>query len=126
MKQGVLIFAQNNQTDDYVKQAYLCAMSGMKNGNMHFTLVTDKEVEEKIAFVFDKVILLKHDQAKNSEWKIENRWKAYNLSPYDETIVVDSDVLFLEKINWSKFKDQELYFTQNPITYRQELGLDPL
>ena len=120
MKQGVLIFAQNNQTDDYVKQAYLCAMSGMKNGNMHFTLVTDKEVEEKIAFVFDKVILLKHDQAKNSEWKIENRWKAYNLSPYDETIVVDSDVLFLEKINWSKFKDQELYFTQNPITYRQE------
>ena len=28
--------------------------------------------------------------------------------------------MFLEKINWSKFKDQELYFTQNPITYRQE------
>ena len=80
MKQGVLIFAQNNQTDDYVKQAYLCAMSGMKNGNMHFTLVTDKEVEEKIAFVFDKVILLKHDQAKNSEWKIENRWKVHNHS----------------------------------------------
>ena len=34
MKQGVLIFAQNNSTDDYVKQAYLCAMSGMKNNNM--------------------------------------------------------------------------------------------
>ena len=69
MKQGVLIFAQNNPTDDYVKQAYLCAMSGMKNGNMHFTLVTDKEVEEKIAFVFDKVILLKHDLTKTANGK---------------------------------------------------------
>ena len=57
MKKGVLIFAQNNTTDDYVKQAYLCAMSGIKNGNKHFTLVTDKEVDKKIAFVFDKVII---------------------------------------------------------------------
>ena len=81
MKKGVLIFAQNNTTDDYVKQAYLCAISGIKNGNKHFTLVTDKEVDEKIAFVFDKVIYLKHDLTKNSEWKIENRWKAFNLSP---------------------------------------------
>ena len=81
MKQGILIFAQNNSTDDYVKQAYLCALSGMHSGNKHFTLVTDKEVDEKIAFVFDKVIVMKHDQAKNSEWKIENRWKAFNLSP---------------------------------------------
>ena len=30
----------------------------MHSGNKHFTLVTDKEVDEKIAFVFDKVILL--------------------------------------------------------------------
>ena len=120
MKQGILIFAQNNSTDDYVKQAYLCALSGMHSGNKHFTLVTDKEVDEKIAFVFDKVIYMKHDQAKNSEWKIENRWKAFNLSPYDETIVVDSDVLFLDKIDWKLFSDRELYFTQNPITYRQE------
>lgn len=120
MTKGILIFAQNNKTDDYVKQAYLCAMSGMHSGNKHFTLVTDKDVDEKIAFIFDKVIVLKHDQAKSSEWKIENRWKAFNLSPYDETIVVDSDVLFLDKINWALFSKEELYFTQNPITYRQE------
>ena len=94
MKQGVLIFAQNNKTDDYVKQAYLCALSGMQSGNKHFTLVTDNEVDEKTSFMFDKVIVLEHDDASTSDWKIENRWKAFNLSPYDETIVVDSDVLF--------------------------------
>ena len=120
MKQGVLIFAQNNKTDDYVKQAYLCALSGMQSGNKNFTLVTDSLIDEKTSFVFDKVIVLEHDDASASDWKIENRWKAFDLSPYDETIVVDSDVLFLDKIDWNKFKDQELYFTQNPITYRQE------
>ena len=45
-------------TDDYVKQAYPRALSGMHSGNKHFTLVTDKEVDEKIAFVFHKVIVL--------------------------------------------------------------------
>jgi hypothetical protein len=120
MKQGILIFAQNNATDNYVKQAYLCAMSGIHSGNKHFTLVTDNEVDEKTQLIFDKVIILEDDQAVDSEWKIENRWKAFELSPYQETIVVDSDVLFLEKVDWEKFDGQELYFTQNPITYRQE------
>ena len=67
--------------DDYVKQAYLCAMSGMHSGNKHFTLVTDKEVEGKIAFVFHKVILLAMILAKKQRMEIENRWKAFNLSP---------------------------------------------
>ena len=120
MKQGILIFAQNNTTDNYVKQAYLCAMSGIHSGNKHFTLVTDHEVDAKTQLIFDKVIVLENDQAVDSEWKIENRWKAFDLSPYNETIVVDSDVLFLDKIDWAQFKDQTLYFTQNPITYRQE------
>ena len=72
MTQGILIFAQNNKTDNYVKQAYLCALSGMHSGNKHFTLVTDNEVDEETAFIFDKVIVLENDQAKFSEWKIEN------------------------------------------------------
>jgi hypothetical protein len=121
MKQGILIFAQNNTTDNYVKQAYLCAMSGIHSGNKHFTLVTDHEVDAKTQLIFDKVIVLENDQAVDSEWKIENRWKAFDLSPYNETIVVDSDVLFLNKIDWAQFKDQTLYFTQNPITYYRKV-----
>ena len=41
MSKGFLIFAQNNEKDDYVKQAYLCALSGTYSGNKNFTLVTD-------------------------------------------------------------------------------------
>lgn len=124
MTQGVLIFAQNNSTDNYVKQAFLCALSGINSGNNNFTLVTDSPVDTKVEMAFNKVIILERDDAKKSEWKVENRWKAMSLSPYDETIVVDSDVLFLNKIDWSVFNGQDLYFTQNPTTYRQEPIID--
>ena len=118
MNQGFLIFAQNNSTDDYVKQAYLCALSGTYSGNSNFTLITDKPVPLEYKLVFDNVIIMDNDDAKDSEWKVENRYKAFDLSPYDETIVLDSDVLILDKINWSLFEDYRIYFTQNPVTYR--------
>jgi len=118
MSQGFLIFAQNNSTDDYAKQAYLCALSGTYSGNKNFTLVTDKQVPQEYYLVFDRVIVLEEDKAKDSEWKIENRYKAFDLSPYDETIVLDSDVIVLEKIDWNLFKEYEIYFTQNPVTYK--------
>jgi len=120
MSQGFLIFAQNNSTDDYVKQAYLCALSGTYSGNKSFTLVTDKEVPVEYKLVFDQVIVIDADDAQNSEWKVENRYKAFELSPYDETIVLDSDVLILDKIDWDLFEGLNLYFTQNPVTYRGE------
>lgn len=120
MSQGFLIFAQNNSTDDYVKQAYLCALSGTYSGNQNFTLVTDQQVPTEYKLVFDNIVILDTDDAQNSEWKIENRYKAFDLSPYDETIVLDSDVLILDKIDWSLFADFDLYFTQNPVTYRGE------
>lgn len=124
MTQGFLIFAQNSK-DDYVKQAYLLALSGIYSGNSNFTLVTDNRIPDEYIHVFDKVIYLEDDASKNSQWKIENRTKAYTLSPYDETIVLDSDVLLLDLIDWNKFKDIDLYFTSNPTTYRDELVDSP-
>tara|TARA_B110000503_G_scaffold77423_1_gene119291 strand:+ start:1779 stop:2588 length:810 start_codon:yes stop_codon:yes gene_type:complete len=119
MTQGFLIFAQNS-TADYVKQAYLLALSGLYSGNFNFTIVTDNKINDEYEHAFDKIIYLKDDAAKDSEWKIENRSKAYELSPYDETIVLDSDVLLLDLIDWNRFKDTDLYFTSNPTTYRGE------
>ncbi len=120
MSKGFLIFAQNNEKDDYVKQAYLCALSGTYSGNKNFTLVTDNPVPQEYYLVFDRVIVMADDKAKDSDWKIENRYKAFELSPYDETIVLDSDVLVLDKIDWYLFADYDIYFTQNPVTYRGE------
>lgn len=119
MSTGFLIFAQNNDIDDYVKQAYLCALSGHASGNKYFTLVTDVEPPKEYKSVFDNVIVLENDESKDADWKIENRWKAYDLTPYEHTVVLDSDTLILNKIDFTAF-DEDVYFTQNPITYRGE------
>ena len=31
--------------------------------------------------VFDNVIVLENDESKDADWKIENRWKAYDPFP---------------------------------------------
>ena len=49
---------------------------------------------------FDQIIPIPFgDAADDSEWKVENRWKIYHASPYDETIVMDTDMLVLQNID---------------------------
>jgi hypothetical protein len=58
----------------------------------------------------------------NTEWKIENKWQYFNLSPYDETIVLDSDMLFFHDISlwWEYLKDSDLEFTTHTVNYTGE------
>ena len=118
MTKGFLVFAQNSEDVDYIKQAYVFALSVHKYNDIPVSIITNDNINEKYRHVFDKVIKFTEDNAKDSYWKIENRHLVYELSPYDETIVTDTDVLVLENINWDLFKPFDLYFTTNPITYR--------
>ena len=129
MTKGYVILAQNNDIDDYVKMAYVTAMSikitqqEVKN----VTLITDvpDAVPQHYRKVFDQILpILWYDDALKSEWKIENRWKLYHLTPYDETIVLDADMLFLSDINnWWNYlgKNFDLMITDKVFTYRNEL-----
>ena len=48
--------------------------------------------------VFDNIIPIPWGNlAKNSDWKIENRWKLYHLSPYEHTIVMDAPYAYIRK-----------------------------
>ena len=48
MTKGVVVLAQNNENDDYVKQACLLAMSlSITNSNTLISIVTDDEVPSK-------------------------------------------------------------------------------
>lgn len=129
MTKGYLVLAQNNKNDDYVKMAYILGMSikitqkTVKN----ITLITDipEAVPHHYAEVFDHILPIKwYDDALNSEWKIENRWKLYHLSPYDETIVLDADMLFLTDISswWNYLSNHhDLFITDKVLTYRNEI-----
>lgn len=122
---GIFVVAQNNTTVDYVEQACLLAMSlRVTNPNIKISINTNDVVPGKYVSLFDKIIpILWNDDANTSEWKVENRWKVCHSTPYDETIVMDTDMLVLQNINdyWNFYNNYDLYFTSNVYTCRNEI-----
>jgi hypothetical protein len=122
MSQGFIVLAQNSNID-YVKQAYALALSikSTQPTINNISIVTNDIVPEEYQNVFDKIIPIPFgDSAENSEWKVENRWKLYHATPYDETIVLDADVLVLDNIEriWKFVKDRYLFFSSNVKDYK--------
>lgn len=119
---GIVVLAQNNSTSDYVLQACLLAMSvKVTNASIPISIVTDDIIPNEYVSLFDKIIPIPFgDAATSSEWKVENRWKLYHASPYEKTIVMDSDMLILQDItSWIEFLSKyKLYFPSNVYTYR--------
>ena len=94
------------------------------------TLLTDvpESIPEHYKRAFDKVLPIEwNDDAHGSEWKIENRWKLYHFSPYNETVILDADMLFLSDIShWWPYMTEnfDLLITDQVFTYRNELITD--
>lgn len=127
MTKGVLLFARNNSQVDYVKQAYSLAFRISKYLSLPTTLVTDNLDYLKSAYpdyesVFDSVITLDytnnytlkryHDGTlaqKRLEFKNDTRPLAYDLSPYDETLLLDTDIVIADK-NFLQCFDQSKDF----------------
>lgn len=127
MTQGHLIFAQNSNVD-YVRQAYALALTIKKHNKINSVcLVTNDTVPEKYAKVFDHIISIPWgDLAVDSVWKIENRWKLIYVSPYDETMVYDSDMLLTESNDryWKYFKEKDIVLTSKVLDYRGNIIQD--
>ncbi len=129
MSKGYLVLAQNSEDVDYIKQAYVLALT-IKNTQPtinKISLVTNDVVPEKYKQAFDKIVPIPFgDHAENSSWKVENRWKLYHASPYDETIVLDVDMLFLENMEhlWEFAKGKDLFFTSNVRDYKGRIVTD--
>ena len=125
MDKGIFLLAQNNESTNYVRQACLCAVSIKKtNPNTSVTLATNDFVPTKYKKYFDYIIEIPGDDlATNEAWKISNRVKIYDLSPYDETIVLDTDTIVVSDITdwWKELETYDLYFTSQPLTYKGEV-----
>lgn len=106
---GVLLFARNNSSIDYVKQAVFLAKRIKKYLNIPTSVVTDSVEylnDNFDASVFDKIISVNYSHSMNNRrysdgsvcsrtdnFKNDMRSKAFELSPYDETIVMDTDYI---------------------------------
>jgi hypothetical protein len=125
MSKGFCLLAQNNDTTDYIRQAYALALSLHKyNKGQKISLITNDPVPASYLHAFDKIIAIPwDDNAEGAKWKIQNRWKVYHASPYDETIVLEADMLILNDIThwWKELGKRDLFFVSNVRTYRDEL-----
>ena len=128
MTKGYVVLAQNSDIN-YIRQAYALALSIKKFQPTinNISLVTNDVVPDEYKLVFDKIILIPFgDHAVDSQWKVENRWKLYHATPYDETIVLDADMLFLENMEslWTYANGRDLFFTSKVIDYKNRTVVD--
>ena len=124
MNRGFILFVQKNNTSDYLKQAVACSLSIKKfMPDDQICLMTDIDVPENYKKHFDHIQDIPGlDLAVNSEWKVNNRCKIYTNSPFEQSIVLDVDMLLLENIEhwWEQLSKYELYYTDKVKTYRNE------
>jgi hypothetical protein len=123
MTKGYVVLAQNTDTIDYVKQAYALALSlKLSQQSMsNVSIITDDVVPEEYKSVFENIIPIPWgDAAVDSRFKVENRWKIYHASPYDQTVVLDTDMLVLDDLGsfWDTFENYDVYYTGKVQDYR--------
>lgn len=125
MTKGYLTFAQNNDTTDYLNLAYLQALSikVTQKENQYAVVVDDatmNSVTDRHRAVFDYIIPIPGvDDAANDSWKLRNEWKAYQATPFDETIKLEADMLFTSNLDhwWDILKLKDLCFTTGVLDY---------
>lgn len=118
MTRGVLMYAHNNSEIDYFKIACANALMVKKNLDVPVTVVTDDGTlswanqnlgKEFIEHCFNNVVLVKKQytysntkfyndtsfSSKQLQFYNCNHWEAYDLTPYEETLFIDSDYLIM-------------------------------
>ena len=109
MSKGAVLIARNNGHIDYVKQAVFLARRIKKYLNVPVSVATDsvEYLEEAFGTTdFDKVIKLEYTgesnmryffdgtlSKKSASFKNNNRASVYDLTPYDETLLMDTDYI---------------------------------
>ena len=128
MSKGVLLFANNNGSIDYVKQAVYLAKRIEKYLQLPVSLVTSNKLTKEQTKVFDTIIPSTLSVAKSTtkrhcdgdmydkitKFYNNDRASAYDLTPYEQTIVMDTDFIisnnllnncFIQNKNFLIYKD---------------------
>ena len=110
MTNGALLFAKRNNSIDYIKQAIFCAERIKHYLDIPVAIATDMHTDERLEY-FDHVIPLEPSVTENKRkyrdgnfaTKLANfnnadRYNAYDLSPFEETIVMDTDYILANSV----------------------------
>ena len=146
MKKGALIFAHNNREVDYALMALISGGLVKKNLNIPVTLVSDEStiawmkesgIYEKSQEVFENIFTVEKPSYENKRKLYDgvdydlmvpfvnsNRTSAWDLTPYDKTLLIDSDYLiFSDGLNeyWD-IDDVLIASSMNDITEQRKVG----
>lgn len=98
MKRGIVLIAQNTEEIDYVSIAKFTAHRAKKFLNCDVTLITNQEIDNhpfNQVIVTESLYQQKRVDSKGNftPWKNFDRYKVYELSPYDHTLLLDIDYI---------------------------------
>jgi hypothetical protein len=139
MKCGALIFAHNNRDVDYALMSVISAGIVKKNLKVPVSLVSDtstiewmktSNIYDKAVEVFDQIIQVEkpitdnyrklHDgvSQKTVPFVNSNRASAYDLTPYDRTLLLDSDFLiFSDRLNAFWNVDEDILIAESMLDF---------
>lgn len=105
MSNGVICFANNNGKVDYIKQAVFLAKRVKQHLNLPTSIITSTPnlITDEQKLVFDNIIKLDHNHVnirkysdgalhhQKLEFKNLGRHRVFDLTPYENTLVMDTD-----------------------------------
>jgi hypothetical protein len=100
MSKGIVLFAHNNEKTDYYKMAVYTAKRANRFLDLPVTIITDSNSITDTEYQFDNTIIIESDQSNSrgkSTWINKGRYQVYDLTPYDETLVLDTDYMINSK-----------------------------
>jgi hypothetical protein len=114
MTTGAILFAQNNTTVDYIKLAVFAARRIINHLDIPVSIITDNTqwlVDHYPDHPFDTIIEIPIEitpqqkyfndgslASQKLDWKNKSRSSVYDLTPYDRTLVLDSDYIISSNI----------------------------
>ena len=135
MSKGILVHAFNNEEIDYVKQACMVAERVKKYLDLPTSVITDCKVPKN---VFDHVIEFDTPQrytrklynngnhGKHLTFKNNARVLSYDLSPYKQTLMIDSDIIICDDVYKNCFEQdnpllmyKDAYHIGQNLDYRE-------
>lgn len=146
MTKGILIFAHNNKDVDYILMSLISAKFAARHLQVPVSLVTDEStldwakksnIFQDIETVFDKIIIVDKPQTDNFRRLNDgtfnktvpfvngNRHSAWELTPYDRTLLIDSDFLIMSNRlaeYWDADEDILISESINDICNKNRIG----
>jgi len=124
-ERGYLSFALGD-TPDYLRMAYAQALSiKLSQKNNHYCVVVDQtnvhRLTDNYLSVFDEVVALDYTA---TDWDMSQDYRAYSITPWRETIMLNADMLVLSPIDhwWSILQTNEVVLTKNVLDFRGDVA----